>query len=165
MRQIYGEHTPKNSYFLFNCHLINHLFPQPERFLINAASFHFPWWELPLQSGNEPVLNQSSPALCPATFLHATVRLEMRRAGGFFWRGGGVITHLPLSYFSLLSVIALAWNVVHGAFTRSISHAEEEYLYHRAATDRLMGWWDNSSEHRVSSVEEGRKTNLSQAVK
>lgn len=30
------------SYFLSLRHLINHLFPQPERLLINAPSFHFP---------------------------------------------------------------------------------------------------------------------------
>lgn len=114
-------------------------------------------------------VNQSSQALCSATFLHATVRLEMRWAGWgwsfvlffFFW----LITPLPLSYFSLLSVIALAWNVVHGAFTRSISHAEAEHSNHRSATDRLKGWWDDSSEHSVSSMEEGSQIDLSEAVK
>lgn len=82
--------------------------------------------------------------------------------GGFFFL---VITPLPLSYFSLLSVIALAWNVVHGAFTRSISHAEAEHSYRHAATDRQTRWWDDSSVCHVSSVEDGRKTNLSEGAK
>lgn len=61
---------------------INHMFPHPERLLINAPSFHFPLVRVNLCNQEMSLaVDQSSQALCPATFLYATVRLEMRWAG------------------------------------------------------------------------------------
>lgn len=85
-------------------------------------------WKSPLWSGEMRHLLIKVTNVCvrrpPPSYV--TLRLEMRCSR---WGQGHlffflVIRPLPLTYFSLLSVIALAWNVVHGAFTRSISHAE-----------------------------------------
>lgn len=134
-------YTPPDSYFPSNCRPINHLLPQPERLLINAASSCS---ESPPRSGNEPLVNQSSQRRrvpgCPPSMLQWGWRWDGQDEGGRRWRrccfSLSLITPLPLSYFSLLSVIALAWNVVRGAFTRSISHAEAGHSrWHAAATD------------------------------
>lgn len=100
-------------------------------------------WKSPLWSGEMRHLLIKVTNVCvrrspPPPVCHTKAGDEMFQmgAGASFFFFFLVIRPLPLTYFSLLSVIALAWNVVHGAFTRSISHAE-------LRVDGMRAWDEN----------------------
>lgn len=121
---------------------INHAFFHPERLLINAPSFHFPLLTPVIRKWASLLIKVLQPCVL---LLSSMLQWGWRRDGlggsgrGFFGFGGGNYP-LPLSYFSLLTVIAVVWNVVCGAFTRSISHADTEHIL------LLTHWWPDSSE-------------------
>lgn len=79
-------------------------------FWLTPPPFAFPPpRELPLRSGNEPPVNQSSQAMRPAAFLHATVRLEVRWIldGVCVCGGGAVVFFLLLLNYTSSSFLFL----------------------------------------------------------